>query len=554
MPWRGSQYEGEFPSLGRQIVEWIEKYLCHGPGDVQGEPIELDDELYAFVIKAYRLDPDTGRRHYRRAFLSRPKGRSKSELAGMLVCAEALGPVRFSHWDEQGEPVGRPVRDPLIKCMATEEGQSGNTYENVPVMLAHLSEHYGAEFPAIDLGRSEQTSSRIFISGGGEIRPCTASNAAKDGGKETFVVFDETHLYVLPELHKMHGTVRRNLRKRRAAEPWSLETSTMYAPGEDSVAEKTHIYAVDIKEGRVRNRSLLFDHRQAPPDVDITDRESILAALREVYGPFHVHMDFEAILDDIWDPQSDVNNSRRYWFNQPTAASDAWLTPQQVDEQATATEVVADGETICLGFDGSRQRARGITDSTALVACRVSDGYLFLPSWGDGYTVWEQPLGPEGFDWAVPRTEVNDAVATTFDRCKVIGFYCDPAMWETYIDQWTALYGPRLLVRAKRNAPLEWWMSGGRITEVVRATDRLHSGITQKQALIDAGSSALIRHLKNARRRVSSAGVQIAKENPVSPKKVDAAVAAILAYEARGDALAAGFGQSRKRNRRAVGF
>jgi hypothetical protein len=25
-------------------------------------------------------------------------------------------------------------------------------------------------------------------------------------------VFDETHLYVLPDLHRMHDTVRRNLR------------------------------------------------------------------------------------------------------------------------------------------------------------------------------------------------------------------------------------------------------------------------------------------------------------------------------------------------------
>ena len=69
MPWRGPGYPGEFPSLGEQVVEWIEHYLCHGPGDVMGEPIELDDEFYEFVVRAYRLDPDTGQRVYRRAFL-----------------------------------------------------------------------------------------------------------------------------------------------------------------------------------------------------------------------------------------------------------------------------------------------------------------------------------------------------------------------------------------------------------------------------------------------------------------------------------------------------
>lgn len=555
MPWRGAEYPGEFPSLGPYLVETIEHYLCHGPGDVQGEPIEIDDEFYEFIVRCYQLDPVTGRRIKRRAFLSRPKGRAKSELAGLLVCAEALFGVRFAGWDASGEPVGAPIRSPLIKCMATEEGQSGNTFENVPVMLAHLKEHYGSEFPPIDLGRSEQTSSRIYIIGGGEIRPCTASNAAKDGGKETFVVFDETHLYVLAELVRMHGTVRRNLRKRKAADPWALETSTMYAPGEESVAEQTHRYAIAIAEGRSKERGLLFDHKEAPPDVDLTDRASLLAALRYVYGPAAEWMDLDGIISDIWDPQSDPGNSRRYWLNQPTAAADAWLTPQQVDDAAKehAGIVVADGELICLGFDGSRQRARGVTDSTALVGCRISDGYTFLLPWGDGWTCWEQPEGSAGLEWAIPRIEVDDAIDMAFKRYKVIGMYADPARWETYIDQWTARYGPRLLVRATKSAPIEWWMSGGRITAVVRATQRLHGDIVQKLIKLDPGSTPMLRHLKNARRRVSQAGIQIAKENPLSPKKIDAAVAAILANEARADAVALGYGRPR-RQRKAVGF
>ena len=204
-----------------------------------GEPIVVDDEFYEFIVRAYRLDPETGRRVYRRAFLSRAKGRAKSELAGMLVCAEALADVRFGGWDANGEPVGRPVKSPFIRCLATEEGQSGNTFDNVSVMMAHLVEHHGDTFPGIDFGRSSQTSTRIILHARhGEIVPSTASGASKDGGKETYAVFDETHLYVLPELRRMHDTVRRNLRKRREAEPWCLETSTMYRPGEESVAER----------------------------------------------------------------------------------------------------------------------------------------------------------------------------------------------------------------------------------------------------------------------------------------------------------------------------
>lgn len=555
MPWRGPEYDGEFPSLGPEIVAWIERYLCHGPGDVQGTPIELDDEFYSFVVRAYRLDPDTGRRIYRRGFLSRPKGRAKSELAGMLACAEALGPVRFAGWDAAGEPVGRTVTDPFVRLLATEETQSGNTYDNVTVMLDYLRQHDGDAFPSIDLGRSTQTSTRIFLSGGGEIVPSTASGAAKDGGKETFAVFDETHLYRLPELHRMHATVRRNLRKRMQAEPWGLETSTMYAPGEESVAEATHAYAQTITEGKARETGLLFDHRQAPPDTDLSNKDSLLEGLRAAYGPFAEHMDLDGIVAEIWDPQSDPSESRRYWLNQPTAASDAWLQPHQVEAVTDAAPVVADGDAITLGFDGSRKREHRVTDSTALVGCRVSDGHLFLLPFGDVLTCWEQPAGPTGYDWEVPTDQVADAVAMAFDRYKVVGFFADPARWESYVDDWTAKFGARLLTRSTRKQPIQWWITGGRSSQVVEATSRLHSAIVDGGCSIDAAAAPLIRHLINARRRVTTSGIQIAKDHPTSPRKIDAAIAAILAWRARGDAIAAGYGGLRKRRtRKAVGF
>jgi hypothetical protein len=53
--------------------------------------------------------PGDGARVFDEAVLSRPKGRAKSELAGLIGVAEAFGPVRFDGWDADGQPVGRPV-------------------------------------------------------------------------------------------------------------------------------------------------------------------------------------------------------------------------------------------------------------------------------------------------------------------------------------------------------------------------------------------------------------------------------------------------------------
>ncbi|HEX6686564.1 MAG TPA: hypothetical protein VF062_27580 [Candidatus Limnocylindrales bacterium] len=109
----------------------------------------------------------------------------------------------------------------------------------------------------------------------------------------------------------MYATVRRNLDKRKIAEPWSLETSTMYLPGEDSVAKETHRAARDMDAGLLRDVRLLFDHREAPPDVDLSNRDDLIEALHEVYGPFAAVMDLDRLIRSIWDPRNRPEDSRR---------------------------------------------------------------------------------------------------------------------------------------------------------------------------------------------------------------------------------------------------
>jgi hypothetical protein len=121
----------------------------------------------------------------------------------------------------------------------------------------------------------------------------------------------------------------------------------------------------------------------------------------------------------------------------------------------------------------------------------------------------------------------------------VVGFYADPAKWEQTIGTWEATYGSRLLVKSTRDHPIQWWMTGGRATVTVAALRRFQEAIVEKEITFD-GAAALTRHLRNARRRVSRTGIQIAKANPDSPLKIDAAVAATFAYTARMDAVAAG--------------
>lgn len=509
------------PSLGGHVCRWLETYLVHGPGDIQGDPIVLDDELRAFVWRAYELRPD-GARRYRRGFLSRPKGRGKSELAAMVAGTELLGPVRFDHYADAGEvceftgytfaagePVGRSVTAPEVLCIATEEGQAGFVYLAARFMLRNGR---AAEFYSVDAGLT-----RTYVGGGGSLEPVTAAANSKDGGRSTFIVADETHLWVTPELRRLHATVKRNVVKRRTADGWLLETSTAYRPGEQSVAEMSLEVWRLIEAGEIADPTLLVDHRQAPEDLDVTDDDALRTALAAVYGDAAGWTNLDGIFAEFRDPSADESDNRRYWLNQVVRATDQWMDPDAWRDRALADDVGV-GEAITLGFDGSIK-----DDATALVGCRVSDGHLFVVD------VWEKPEGARG--WTVDRGNVDAAVADVMGRYRVVRFYADPAWWQDTLDRWSAEW-PKVVIGWATN----------RERAMAFALERFHTAVTTGECSHD-GDPRLSRHVLNARRRTVRSGDLIVKDGTHSPRKIDAAIAATLAYEARADAIAAGEGK-----------
>lgn len=72
----------------------------------------------------------------------------------------------------------------------------------------------------------------------------------------------------------------------------------------------------------------------------------------------------------------------------------------------------------------------------------------------------------------------------------------------------------------------------------MRALEQFQNAVIDKE--LTHSGLALSRHVLNSRRRLGRSGVSIAKEHPESPNKIDAAVAAVLAYQARLQALSKG--------------
>lgn len=553
-------------SLGWLATAWMEYFCLHGDGDVLGEPVVHGDEYTGLIVDAYALHPpgtvaklQVGRRLYDSVFFSRPKGADKSGLGARFAMFEALGPCRFDGIAEggetyrdpwglgflytymPGEPMGRHIKSPFVRCMATEEKQTGNVYDNI-----HYNLTEGPLAPVMKRN-GDAGLTRIILPERGEITPSTASSASKDGGKETFVDFDETHLYDTPDLKRMYKTVTRNLRKRKKiAETWFLETTTMFAVGDNSIAEDTYELAELIMSGKhpkIR-AGLLLDHQWGECE-DVTDIPKLREAISDAFGDAMAWQDLDSLVDEFFDPRNDEDDSRRYFLNARTSHTNAYVRAEAWDsvrlDEDDPRRVVEPGETITLGFDGSRKRARGVTDATALIGCRVSDGYLFP------IAVWEQPpnLGknPDGTPktWEVNHAAVDKKVNETFEKYRVVGFYADPAKWEPYVAEWETKYRRRLKVRATLKNPIEWWMVGGEARKVFKALESFYDGIIEKQLCHGSGQQqALTRHVLNARRLTSKSGYGIHKEHPNSAKKIDAAVAAVLAYQARLDALAQG--------------
>lgn len=522
-------------TLGYRILDWCRLNLVQPDGEHQGEPFIFTDEQAAFITHFYAVD-DLGTFTYRRSVLSRPKGWGKSPLLAALCCAELLGPVVYAGRDESGEPIGRPQPSPLVQLAAVSEDQTANTYDLVKEMLTGPAER---NYPGLDVGLTRTYSAT------GKLVQVTSNSKSREGQRTTFAVLDETHLWTPTNGgDRLASVIRRNLAKMNGR---SVETTNAYVPGEDSVAERSAEAAQKATEGKLRRDGLLYDHVEPPFDVDKSDERSVLEALRFVYGDARAWINFDRIVSEIWDPATDPQDSDRFYFNMITAATDSWLSQPEWLACLDSEREIEPGDVVTMGFDGSRKRMRGVTDATALIGCRVSDGHLFQ------IAIWEQPEGPSGDGWEVPIIEVLAAVDDAFDRYNVVGFYCDPAKWEGHVNTWEAKYGPKLQVKASANHPCEWWMTGGRASLTVRALEILHNAIIDREMTHD-GAFAMTRHMLNARRRKGTSGITIAKEHPSSPRKIDAAIAATLAFKARADAVAAGAIAVKKKSRRLYRF
>lgn len=523
-------------TLGWGVINWLFKYVRSPGGEHAGEGFVPTLEQVRFFLWWYAVD-DRGRFVYRSGVLRRMKGWGKDPVAAALALAELCGPVAFSHWDANGDPVGKTRHAAWIQLAAVSQEQTKNTFSLFPVMISSLmKEEYG-----LDVNKTI-----IYSREGGRIEAVTSSPASMEGNRPTLVIQNETQWWIeTNDGHEMAGVIEGNVKKSPGGVCRTLAICNAHVPGQDSVAERAYEAWQAIEAGLAVDVGMLYDALEAPADTPVSeipskreDPEGHEEGLRQLRRGLitargdSTWLDIETIVESVLDVRNPITESRRKFLNQVNASEDSWIAPAEWDACYRAdVPPLKPKDRITLGFDGSKN-----DDYTALVACRVSDAALFtIKVWVPGNYPNEE----------VPRDAVDAMVQYCFARYDVVGMRADVSHFESYIDNWSVLYKKQLKVKASPNNLIAFDMRS-QTKRFSLDCEKFFDAVIEQEVIHD-GSPVLRTHVLNAHRHPTTYDtISIRKASKDSSRKIDAAVCAVLAFAARQDFLMSKSNVSRK--------
>jgi phage terminase large subunit-like protein len=239
--------------------------------------------------------------------------------------------------------------------------------------------------------------------------------------------------------------------------------------------------------------SFVFVEYAAPEDCEVDDEDAWAVA----NPALHDFLFVDALRSTMRTTRE--ADFRRYRLGQWTQHADAWL-PREAWLSCTDEREIPEGAEVVLGFDGSYSG-----DATAIVAVELGD----VPHL-DVVALWEDP-GRQ-----VPIVDVEDALREACRRWQVREIMADPFRWAR-----------SLQMLADEGLPVEEFpQSPQRMTP---ATQRFGEAVFNR-ALTHSGDPDLARHVGNAVVRNDSRGHRIVKEHKDSTRRIDLAVAAVMAH------------------------
>lgn len=274
--------------------------------------------------------------------------------------------------------------------------------------------------------------------------------------------------------------------------------------GKDSIAYYLKQYGEKVSRGEIEDPNFYMAWWESAGDY--RDPKTWEEA-NPGYGDLNAISDFESSVRRTM--ESEFRTKR---CNQFVSSQESWL-PEGTWEKLSADFEIEPEDEIVLGFDGSFNN-----DTTVIVGATIpkegSPSRLFVVG------AWEKDPKLHDDNWRVDIGEVEQTIVGFCQKYpNVREIACDPFRWERTMEILESDYG----------LPIVKWPSTS-ARRMVPACAKFYDAAVEGKIEHD-GNPLLARHISNAIVKVDNLGPRIVKENRQSPRKIDAAVASVIALD-----------------------
>jgi phage terminase large subunit-like protein len=473
--------EGNY-DRAEQVIAFVDAYGLQTKDTIAGRSGEqlILRNWQQDLLRSLFVTDENGRLKHRTALVGMPRKNGKSALGSAL----ALWSLFLG--DDGGE---------VYSCAAEKE-QARIVFSEAKRMVEgnqDLSENTKVYRDAIEV-----------LGTGSTYRVLSAEAFSKEGLSPTFVVFDELHASPNRELFDVMAL---GMGARREPMLLSITTAGVKSDnsGKDSIAYSLYQYGQKVARKEVEDDNFFMAWWEANPDANYLEPET-WAAANPGYGDLNAVEDFVAMARRT--PEAEFRTKR---CNQWVSSINAWLPSGTWETLANPQELDPEDEYV-LGFDGSFNQ-----DCTVIVGCRVpkEEGdkpYVFL------VRAWEkQPNDTD--EWRVDTLEVENEILKFCQQYpKTLEVACDPFRWQR-----------SMAVLQEKGVPIVEYPSTS-VRRMVPACQKFYEQVTEEKIEHD-GNAFVTRHLTNAAVKIDNYGPRIVKEHRHSPRRIDAAVAGIIALD-----------------------
>ena len=454
-------------SVGADVADFIDTFCKHHRGDLAGTLIELRP-FQREIIDGLFETTDDGLWQHKHCLVMLPRKSGKSELLSAIALWALIASGEWA---------------PEVYCVAASKDQARIVLDNIKAMIELEPELASA----VEVFKD----SLYCPLSGGVLRVLSSDGRLAHGLNPTFCIGYESWA------HK-DGELTEALFSGSGARKQSMLVHiTTPGSGDDSYLWDLVEYDKRVQAGEITDNTWWSYWNPPPPDMAHDD----LAAWR-------FHPAFGDWLDDTY-LQSQVlqlpeGEFRRLHLGQWTKDREQWLSAEQFDACPEATITPGD-EDVVFAVDASFAN-----DSTVIVAAPPNKIVNVLE-------IWEKPIGAEDA-WRVPLDEVSHRITELIEEWKPRACVYDPF----------ALQHAMLVIEQETGAQLiEYPQTPKRM---VPACSQF-SELVLTRTLAHDHNPALSRHVANCHTRSDRYGVRVTKESRQSKRRIDAAVASIMAVD-----------------------